>query len=68
MLTLYNVRELKSVWCPRCPSHTCEVGGLYGLDEIRLFHFKPLQQLGDEAHDVELRGAKKQVRLQICNN
>lgn len=50
----YNsITELSSLtyW----KSQTCEVDGLYGLDEIRLLNLKPLQQLSYEAHDVQLR-------------
>lgn len=36
-------------------SLTCEVDGLDRLDEIRLLHLKPVEQLRYEAHDVKLR-------------
>lgn len=36
-------------------SLTCEVDGLDRLDEIRLLHLKPLEQLRYEAHDIKLR-------------
>lgn len=42
--------------------HTCELDRLYWLHKIRLLHFKPVQQLGDEAHDVELRSTESWFR------
>jgi len=41
-------------WTGAAPQ-TCEVDGLDRLNEIRLLHLKPVQQLGYEAQDVQLR-------------
>lgn len=45
-----------------CVSPTCEVNGLNGLDEVRLFNLEPLQQLSYEARDVQLRRSEAQIQ------
>lgn len=51
----HSIIPKKANWLAVQAPQTCEVDGLYRLDKLRLLHFKPLQQLRDEAQDVELR-------------